>query len=65
MQQKSLEFTPEISDPNVFYEGTLEQSTADGKGLAFTAKEMLPDFPNLYDIGLMKFRVNPEFSLFL
>lgn len=56
IQQRSLEFTPEINNPTVFYEVTLETSSADGKGLGFKMTEMLPQFPFLYDTGLMKFR---------
>lgn len=55
--QRSFEFTPEVTDPATFYEGTLESSSADSKGLGFTLTEMLPSFPNLYDTGLMKFRI--------
>lgn len=56
IQQRPFEFTPEINSPNVVFEGTLEQSAQDGRGLAFQANEMLPSFPNLYDTGLMRFR---------
>jgi len=56
IQQRMIEFTPEITSPSIFYEGTLEKSSADGKGLAFAMKEMLPQFPFLYDTGLLTFR---------
>jgi len=56
IQQRPLEFTPEITTPNIFYEGTLESTSADGKGLAFTIREMLPQFPFKFDTGLLKFR---------
>jgi hypothetical protein len=56
IQQKRLEFTPNISDPNTFYEGTLERTEDDGKGLGFKFVEMLPQFPNFYRTGLMTFR---------
>ena len=56
IQQKALEFTPEITSPNTFYVCTLEKSPADGKGLGYTVKEQLPQFPTLYDIGLMTYR---------
>jgi hypothetical protein len=55
--QRLLEFTPEISNPTVFYEGTLESHPAESKGLGYTFTEMLPSFPNNFDSGLMKFRV--------
>lgn len=55
--QRLIEFTPEISLPTTFYEGTLESTSADGKGLGYTLTEMLTQFPNLYDTGLMKFRI--------
>lgn len=56
IQQKPLEFTPEISSPNTFFEGTLERTPASSKGLGFKMNEMLPSFPFLYDTGLMTFR---------
>lgn len=51
-----LEFTPLISSPSTIYEGTLETSSSSGKGMAFLLQEMLPDFPNIYRTGMMKFR---------
>lgn len=65
IQQRLFEFTPQVSAPTVFYEGTLETSTDDGKGLAFTGQEMLPSFPNVYDAGLMKFRKRIVASTFI
>lgn len=56
IQQRPIEITPEITTPTSFYECTLEKTSADGKGLGYVFKEMLPDFPNLYDTGLMTFR---------
>lgn len=56
-QQRLLEFTPNISFPDTFFEGYLEQTGADNKALGYTMQEMLPDFPFLYDTGQMKFRV--------
>lgn len=55
--QREVEFTPEVTSPNTFYVATLESSDADGKGLGFTMREMLPNYLGLYDTGLMKFRV--------
>jgi len=56
IQQKRFEFIPEISSPGIYYEVTLEKTGADGKGLAFTLKEMLPQFPNVYQTGVLLFR---------
>lgn len=56
IQQKPMEFTPEISSPTVFYQATLESTAADGKGLSFEMTEMLPDKPFYYKTGMMKFR---------
>lgn len=56
IQQRPVDFTPEISSPTTFYEATLETSTEDGKGLAYRMEEMLPQFPNFYKTGTMKFR---------
>jgi hypothetical protein len=56
IQQRAFEFTPEITNPTVFYECTLESSPADGKGLGYIMQEQLPEMPFLYRTGLMKFR---------
>lgn len=58
IQQRLLEFTPEISSPNSFYEGTLEKTSDDGKALGYKMTEMLPNYPFNYDTGLMTFRLN-------
>lgn len=58
--QRLFEFTPEITSPTIFNEGTLESSSADSKGLGYTLTEMLPSFPNLYDTGILKFRVKEQ-----
>lgn len=58
IQQKLFEFTPEVTVPGTFFEGTLESTPASGKGLGFRHTEMLPAFPFFYDTGLMRFRVN-------
>lgn len=63
IQQRLLEFTPQVTSPNTFYEGTLEGTSAESNGLGFTTNEMLPEFPNLYDTNLMKFRVRTIFPL--
>lgn len=65
IQQRLFDFTPEVSSPNTFYEGTLDQSGSDGKGLAFQGTEMLPSFPNLYDSGLLRFRKRLTASTFI
>lgn len=56
IQQRPIEFTPDVSTPLTFYEGTLEATAGDQQGMAYTFMEMLPSFPFVYDIGLMKFR---------
>lgn len=65
IQQKPFEMTPEVSAPTVFYEGTLESSSGDSKGLGFAMKEMLPALPNLYGTGLLKFRQTVPASGFI
>lgn len=65
IQQRLIEFTPEISFPDVFHEGTLEGTVADGKGLAYRFIEMLPRYPFNYDTGIMKFRVRPTVPQFV
>lgn len=57
IQQKSFEFMPDNTNTSVFYDVTLDQSAADGKGLGFKMTEMLPDFPFFYQTGVLKMRV--------
>lgn len=56
IQQRPLEFTPEITTPGTFYDCTLESTSDDGKALGYKFKEMLPQFPFHYQTGLLKFR---------
>jgi len=56
IQQKPFEFIPEISNPLVFYQVTIEKTSDDGKGLAFRMIEMLPNFPNVYQTGQLVMR---------
>jgi|GEM_PF-5471265 len=56
IQQRPLEFTPEVGSPSVFYEGTLESTAQDGNGMAMDMKEQLPNFPFLYETGMLVFR---------
>src|SRR6185312_143402 len=65
VQQRLLEFTPEYNVPDTFYEGTLEQTAADSQGLGYTMTEMLPNFPNFYQTGLLKFRQTVPPSAFI
>lgn len=57
IQQRLFEFTKDITDPNDSFEVTLETTSADGKGLGFKMKEMLPRFPFMYDTGNLKMRL--------
>lgn len=57
IQQKPFDFTPEVNSPTVVYSVTLESTASDSKGLGFDFKEMLPQFPDTYATGAMKFRV--------
>lgn len=54
--QKTIDFTPEITSPSVFFQGSLEGTPLDAQGLAFTLIET-PKGTGLYDTGLLKFRV--------
>ncbi len=56
IQQRLIEFTPEVTSPTVFIEATLESHVGNNKGLGFKMKEMLPEFPEMWTTGLMKFR---------
>lgn len=65
IQQRDFDFTPEITNPNIVYQVNLEKTQYDGKGLGFQMKEMLPQFPNLYDTGPLNFRIVPQSSGFI
>ena len=56
IQQKPLEFTPDYTQFNNFYGGTLESTGAQGQGLGFEMTEMLPSFPGLCETGRLDFR---------
>lgn len=56
IQQREIDFTPDVTDPTTFYTGTLEDPN---QGLELTLTEMLPNFPFNYQTPLMKFRVRP------
>jgi hypothetical protein len=58
-KQAPIEFMPEISDTATYYEGTLESTPKSSTGIEYKITEMLPQFPNNYDTGLMIFRVRP------
>ena len=63
-QQNTLEFTPDITSPSIFYQCTLESTEEAGDGLGWEMKEQLPEFPNLFQTGALEFRVviiDPEF----
>lgn len=60
IQQRPFEFVPEIINPNTYYNVTLESTPAEGKGLGYYVREMLPDFPNLYEIANLKMRVKED-----
>jgi hypothetical protein len=57
IQQREIEWTPDVTDPNTFYPGTLDDPNT---GLQFMYTEMLPNFPGNYSTPLMKFRVSNE-----
>jgi len=57
IQQRPFDFTPDVTNPTSFYNVTLESTAADANGMEYEMKEMLPEFPNLYDTGMLKFRV--------
>lgn len=65
IQQKAFEFTPSIASPNSVVEVTLETTDADGKGLGWKWKEMLPQFPFFYRTGNIKLRKRITSSAFI
>lgn len=64
-QQRQLDFTPEITSPNIFFTGTLEKTSSNGKGLGYEFKEILPQFPNFYTSGNLKFRLTSSSTSFI
>jgi hypothetical protein len=56
IQHRLIEFTPDVTVPGTFYEGTIERTGADGKGLGYKFTEQKPDFPFNYTTGLLTFR---------
>lgn len=65
MQQRPIEFTPEISNPTNFFNGTLESTDQDGAGLAYQMVEMLPELPGLFQTGKMVFRQTASIGEFI
>lgn len=65
IQQRQFDFTPEIFSPDTFFTVTLEQTDFEGQGLGYQMLEMLPDFPNDYQTGSLKFRIIESLSRFL
>jgi hypothetical protein len=57
IQQRPFEITPEYTVYNTLYNVTLESTAGESKGLGYILNEMLPQFPNNYRTGLIKFRV--------
>ena len=55
-----VEMTPNVSSPTVFYEGWLDKTGFDNQALGYQMIEMLPDFPNVYDTGLLTFRMRND-----
>lgn len=63
IKQQPFDFTPQITQPSTFYPVTLEQTEAEANGLAYKMPEMLPEFPNFYQTGMLKFRVVLNYSV--
>jgi hypothetical protein len=62
-QQKKFEITPEITNPEIFYNVTLDKTPADSNGMAFELSEMLGlGLPNHWDTGLLRMRVVKSIS---
>jgi len=57
IQQRPFDFIPQISDPSVVYQVTLEKTERSSQGLGFQMREMLPNFPNMYQTGSLTFRI--------
>jgi hypothetical protein len=57
IRQRPFEITPIASTYNTFYDVTLDSTEADGKGLGYQMKEMLPEFPFYYRTGKLRLRL--------
>lgn len=60
MQQYPYDFTPQISDPTTVYSVTLETVQGGADGMAYQLKEMLPQFPDHWDLGIMMMRLEVD-----
>lgn len=61
IQQQPLEFTPQITQPNVVYDCTLETTDAASDGLGYELIEMVSEgLPFLYSTGMLKFRMKVD-----
>lgn len=60
IRQRGFEFTPDLSDPNTFYEVTMESTEGDSKALGYRMSEMLPQFPFFYRTGKLMMRQNNQ-----
>jgi hypothetical protein len=59
-RMRPFDFTPDYENhPESVGDVTLERTSADGKGLAFKWREMLPQFPFFYETGQLVMRVVP------
>lgn len=56
IQQRVFEFTPEVGNPGLVYQVTLEKTASQGKGLGFKMTEQLPEFPFYFRTGLITMR---------
>jgi hypothetical protein len=65
IQQREFEITPEYTLFSVVYRVTLETTGQNSNGLGFKMKEMLPQFPNNYQTGNLKFRIIPTSSIYI
>lgn len=66
IQQRQFDFTPEISNPDVFYNVTLESTEVDDKGLGYKMREQLDEsLPFFYTTGALKFRIIPTTAQFI
>jgi hypothetical protein len=65
IQQREFEITPEYAIYNTVYRVTLEKTTQDSNGLGFKFKEMLPQFPDEYQTGVLTFRKIPTSSIYI
>jgi hypothetical protein len=66
IQQRQFDFTPQLSNPSLVYNSTLEKTEYDDQGLGYKMRELLGEsLPNFYTTGPLVFRIIPSTAQFI